>query len=132
MNKVILIGRLTKDPEIRFTQSGKSVASFSLAVSRGFNKNTEQTNVDFIPVIAWEKLADICSTHLQKGRKVSIEGKLRVRHYDGQDGSKRYITEVIAQEIEFLGSKPDMGSSVHENGAYTFGSEVLPDEEIPF
>jgi single-strand DNA-binding protein len=133
MNKVILAGRLARDPEVRYTQSGKAVASFSLAVNRRHSKNAEQQTADFIPIVAWEKLAEICSTNLQKGRQVLVEGRMQVRNYEAQDGSKRYVTEIIAQDIEFIGHKPQ-GQNEGESeisGASAFGSEV-PDEEIPF
>ena len=141
MNKVILVGRLARDPEVRYTQSGKAVASFSLAVSRRFSKSSDQQNTaDFIPIVAWEKLAEICGNNLIKGSQVLVEGRLQVRNYDAQDGSKRYVTEVIAQDIEFMGSKPTRSAEDQStgggfsagSGANSFGSEVLPDEEIPF
>ena len=139
MNKVILVGRLARDPEVRYTQSGKAVASFSLAVSRRFSRNSDQQNTaDFIPIVAWEKLAEICGNNLIKGSQVLVEGRMQVRNYDAQDGSKRYVTEVVAQDIEFMGSKPVRGADDHAaaapafGGANSFGSEVLPDEEIPF
>ena len=139
MNKVILVGRLARDPEVRYTQTGKAVASFSLAVSRRFSRTSDQQNTtDFIPVVAWEKLAEICGNNLIKGSQVLVEGRMQVRNYDAQDGSKRYVTEVVAQDIEFMGSKPVRGADDHAaaapafGGANSFGSEVLPDEEIPF
>ena len=139
MNKVILVGRLARDPEVRYTQTGKAVASFSLAVSRRFSRTSDQQNTaDFIPVVAWEKLAEICGNNLIKGSQVLVEGRMQVRNYDAQDGSKRYVTEVVAQDIEFMGSKPVRGADDHAaaapafGGANSFGSEVFPDEEIPF
>lgn len=123
MNKVILVGRLARDPEVRYTQAGKAVASFSLAV----NRRGQQQQADFIPIVAWEKLAEIVGQHLAKGSQILVEGRMQIRTYDAQDGSKRYVTEVIAQDIEFMGNKPQTGS-----GAESFGHEVLPDEEIPF
>ena len=133
MNKVILVGRLGKDPEVRYTQSGKAVASFSLAVSRRVrNPQDGQPTADFIPIVAWEKLAEICGNNLIKGSQVLVEGRLQVRNYDAQDGSKRYVTEVIAQDIEFMGKKIQNSGSSEKSGANQFGSEILPDEEIPF
>ena len=107
MNKVILAGRLTKNPEIRYTQTGKAVASFTLAVNRRFSHNTNQEQTaDFIPIVVWDKLAEVCSKYLFKGSQVLIEGRMQVRNYEAQDGSKRYVTEVIAQELELMGTKP--------------------------
>ena len=134
MNKVILVGRLVRDPEVRYTQTGKAVASFSLAVSRRFTRASDQQNTaDFIPIIAWEKLAEICGNNLIKGSQILVEGRMQVRYYDAQDGSKRYVTEVVAQDIEFMGKKLVKDTDGHDiNGANSFGSEVLPDDEIPF
>ena len=125
MNKVILIGRLVKDPEIRYTQSGKGVASFVLAVDRRFSKEGQQT-ADFIPIVAWNKLAEIVGDNLTKGRRISVEGRMQVRSYDAQDGTKRYVTEVIADEVEFLDSKRD------GQARDTLITKDVPDEEIPF
>lgn len=134
MNKVILAGRLTKNPEIRYTQTGKAVASFTLAVNRRFSHNTNQEQTaDFIPIVVWDKLAEVCSKYLFKGSQVLIEGRMQVRNYEAQDGSKRYVTEVIAQELEFMGSKPTaLESKPLSPQAQNFGQEVHPDEEIPF
>ena len=134
MNKVILAGRLVRDPELRYTQTGKAVVSFSLAVNRRFSRNTnkEQT-ADFIPIIVWDKLAEVCSKHLFKGSQILVEGRMQIRSYAAQDGSKRYVTEVIAQELEFMGSKPTaLESKPLSPQAQNFGQEVHPDEEIPF
>ena len=95
MNKVILAGRLVRDPEIRYTQTGKAVASFTLAVNRRFSRNTNQEQTaDFIPIVVWDKLAEVCSKYLFKGSQVLIEGRMQVRNYEAQDGSKRYVTEL--------------------------------------
>ena len=132
MNRVILVGRLARDPEVRYTQAGKAVASFSLAVSRRFSRASDQQNTaDFIPIVAWEKLAEIVGNNLVKGSQVLVEGRMQVRNYDAQDGSKRYVTEVVAQDIEFMGSKPH-GAAEEPSGANSFGSEVIDDQEIPF
>lgn len=104
MNKVLLIGRMTKDPETRYTQSGTAVATFTLAVDRRFKKDG-QPSADFISCVAWNKLAEVIANNLVKGRKVGIEGRLQVRSYDAQDGSKRYVTEVIVDELDFCDSK---------------------------
>ena len=150
MNKVILIGRLARDPEARTTTTGKSVTSFTIAVDRRFARrdgNDGQPTADFIPIVTWNKLAEICGNYLSKGRRVSVEGRIQVRTYDAQDGSKRYVTEVIADDVEFLDSKNSVSgdgsfqqggfpqsSSMQQQpmgGATSFGPSV-PDEEIPF
>ena len=134
MNKVILAGRLVRDPELRYTQTGKAVVSFSLAVNRRFSRSADQQQTaDFIPIVVWDKLAEVCSKHLFKGSQVLIKGRIQIRSYDTQDGSKRYVTEVIAQELEFMGSKPTaLENKPLSPQAQNFGQEVHPDEEIPF
>jgi single-strand DNA-binding protein len=128
MNKVILVGRLARDPEVRYTQSGKANATFTLAINR-YGKNNE---ADFINCVAWEKLAEIVGNNLLKGSQVLVEGRIQVRNYETQEGQKRYVTEVIAQNIEFMGSKKPSEGQADSTGANSFGSEVFPDEEIPF
>lgn len=106
MNKVILIGRLTKDVELRYTQTNNTaVASFSLAVNRKFVKPGEERQADFFNIIAWNKLAENISKYLFKGNQVAISGRLETRSWDDPNGQKHYITEVIAEEIDFIGSK---------------------------
>lgn len=106
MNKVILIGRLTKDVELRYTQTNNTaVASFSLAVNRKFVKTGEERQADFFNIIAWNKLAENISKYLFKGNQVAISGRLETRSWDDQNGQKRYVTEVIAEEVDFIESK---------------------------
>ncbi len=106
MNKVILIGRLTKDVELRYTQTNNTaVASFSLAVNRKFVKPGEERQADFFNIIAWNKLAENISKYLFKGNQVAISGRLETRSWDDPNGLKHYVTEVIAEEIDFIGSK---------------------------
>lgn len=141
MNKVILIGRLARDPEVRYTQTGKAVARMTIAVDRRFARNggENQQTADFIPLVAWEKLAEICGNNLKKGSQISVEGRMQVRAYDAQDGSKRYATEVVVNEIEFLGSKPQgagapapmQGAQPAAQGAGSFGTPMT-DDDIPF
>lgn len=138
MNKVIISGRLARDPEMRYTTSGKAIASFNLAVNRRRSANDQQT-ADFIPIVAWEKLAEICGNNLVKGSQILVEGRMQVRSYEGQDGTKRYVTEVVANEIEFMGSKQQRESS---GGSFTpvesapptgvFGGMTVNDDDIPF
>lgn len=106
MNKVILIGRLTKDVELRYTQTNNTaVASFSLAVNRKFVKPGEERQADFFNIIAWNKLAENILKYLFKGNQVAISGRLETRSWDDPNGQKHYVTEVIAEEIDFIGSK---------------------------
>ena len=124
MNKVVMIGRLTKDPETRYTQSGKAVGSFTLAVDRRGKKTYGQQTADFIPCVVWDKLAEIVANNLTKGSKIGIDGRLQVRSYDAQDGSKRYVTEVVVNELDFCDSK----------AAANKPTNTVPDdsETIPF
>ena len=131
MNKVILVGRLAQDPEVRYTQSGKAVASFNLAVNR-FSSGQGQNNADFIPIVAWEKLAETCGNNLTKGQKVLVDGRLQIRSYETTDGQKRRIAEVVAQSIEFLERKQAPSGDAGNIDINSFGKDVFPDEEIPF
>ena len=124
MNKVILVGRLAQDPEVRYTQSGKAVASFNLAVENNFGN---EKKADFIPIVAWSKLAEICGNNIGKGRKILVEGRLQIRSYEGKEGQKKRVAEVIAQTIEFLGSKKTSEPSIADDMG-----EVVPNEQIPF
>jgi len=130
MNKVIVVGRLTRDPEVRYTQTGKAVASFSVAVDTGFGENKR---ADFIPVVVWDKLAEVCGNNLTKGRRVLVEGRLQIRDYE-KDGEKRRAAEVVAQNIEFLDSKqvPTSAPAKESSPADSMGTEVFPEEETPF
>ena len=107
MNKVILIGNLANDPEARTTQSGISQSTFRIAVQRRFANQQGVREADFFTVIAWRQTADFCNRYLSKGRRVAVEGSIQNRSYDAQDGSKRYVTEIIADSIEALGSRDE-------------------------
>ena len=129
MNHISLIGRLTKDPEVKYTHSGTAVCAFTLAVDRRFahkDANDGQPTADFIPIVTWRKLAEICGNNLVKGRRISVEGRMQVRNYDAQDGTKRYVTEVIADEVEFLDSKRD------GQARDILITNTVPEELIPF
>ena len=137
MNKVVLAGRLTKDIEVKYTQTGKAVARFILAVNRRVSKDKEKQQADFIPIIVWNKLAEVCSKYLTKGSQILVEGHLQTRDYMAQDGSKRYVTEVIAQKLEFMGSKVTAGNEQLQNQEQNISQEEITqdtatDEEIPF
>ena len=103
MNKVILMGRLARDPDVRSTQSGKSVARMTIAVDRRVGRNAQpgQPTADFLNLVAWERMAEFCQNYLRKGTKILVEGRLQSRSYEAQDGSKRYVTEVSVTDIEF-------------------------------
>lgn len=105
LNRVILIGRLTRDPELRYVPSGQPVASFTLAVDRPFVNQQGERGTDFIDVVAWRKLAEQVTQHLSKGRMVAVEGRLQIRSYETQDGQKRKVAEVVADAVRFLDRK---------------------------
>ena len=107
MNKVVMIGNLAADPESRTTQSGIAQCSFRLGVQRRFANQQGQREADFFPVVCFRQTAEFAGKYLAKGRKVAVEGSLQTRSYDAQDGSKRYVTEIIADNVEFCDSKPD-------------------------
>ena len=125
MNKVFFIGRLARDPEVRYTQSGKAVASFTVAVNRYVGGNKE---ADFIDHVAWEKLAETVGNNLHKGSLVLTEGRLQISSYEANDGTKRRVAEVVVQNMEFLERKQQQEDPT--GGA--FGGQVFPEEEIPF
>ena len=102
LNRIILIGRLTRDPELRYVPSGHPVASFTLAVDRPFANQQGERDTDFIDIVAWRKLAEQASQHLSKGRLVAVEGRLQIRSYETQDGQKRKAAEVVADAVRFL------------------------------
>lgn len=112
MNKVFLIGNLTKDPEMRSTQSGVAVCNFSIAVNRRFrNPQTGQQETDFLNIVAWRQLAELCSKYLAKGRKVAVAGSIQTRTYEAKDGSKRTALDIVADEVEFLSANQSNGAS---------------------
>ena len=116
MNKVVLIGRLTRDPELRYTSSNIPAASFSLAVNRPFQSQNGTREADFINIVMWRKQAETAKKYLTKGSLIAIEGRIQTRNYDGQDGRKVYVTEVVADTFEFLESK---GQRASMNTGYT-------------
>jgi single-strand DNA-binding protein len=142
MNRWIGIGNLATDPEIRTAQSGTQICTFRIAVNRRFANAQGVREVDFIPVVCFKQTAELCSKYLQKGRKVAVEGSIQTRSYEAQDGSKRYVTEIIADNVEFLSSRGEskesggvnhITQSVMNQARETFGSEFVEvDDELPF
>ncbi|WP_404988191.1 single-stranded DNA-binding protein [Clostridium culturomicium] len=138
MNKVVLIGRLTKDPELKFTPTGTSVTTFTLAVSRRYKKEG-QPQADFIQIVAWGKTGEGVANYKKKGALISVAGRIETRNYEAKDGTKRYVTEVIAEEIIFLDyENTQQGQAQQDNtipGDY-FGNggmtEIEDDSDMPF
>ncbi len=132
MNKVFLIGNLTRDPEMRSTQSGVSLCSFSIAVNRRFrNAQTGQQETDFINIVAWRQLADLCGRYLTKGRKVAVTGAIQTRTYEAQDGSKRSAFEIVADEVEFLSSSQGNAGSGDYHAAPASAPVSAPRVQAP-
>lgn len=130
INRIVLVGRLTKDPELRYTPNGKAVAGFTLAVNRRFSNQQGERETDFIDIVVWGKTAETCANYLTKGRLAGVEGRLQIRTYETQDGQRRKVAEVVADNVSFL----DRGKSASDGGEDEFGTEIkLPDEEsVPF
>ena len=131
MNKAILIGRLAADPELKKTAGGTSVCRFTLAITRRYTDAQGQKQADFVPVIAWRELGENCHKYLSKGKQAAVVGEIQTRSYDAQDGSKRYVTEVIASEVEFLTPKSASGTSATGTSGTPEGYEEV-DDELPF
>ena len=158
VNKAILVGNLGKDPELRYTPSGTAVATFSLATTERYKDRdgNRQERTDWHNIVAWRQLAEICGKYLHKGKQIYIEGKIQTRSYEDRDGNKRYITEIVADQMQMLGSRDDSqggggygggGQSYNQGGTQSgrqqnqsnqsqnggFEEPVFnPDDEIPF
>ena len=133
MNKVILMGRLTRDPEVRYTQTNNTVvASFSLAVNRRFARQGEERQADFINIVAWRGTAEFISKYFSKGKSIVVVGQLQVRSYTASDGSKRYLTEVIADEVTFGASAASEDNSNRSEIQTTTFEEIGENDELPF
>ncbi|MNC21004.1 Single-stranded DNA-binding protein ssb [compost metagenome] len=120
LNRVILIGRLTRDPELRYTPQGVAVTQFTLAVDRPFSNNQNEREADFIPVVTWRQLAETCANYLRKGRLAAVEGRIQVRNYENNEGRKVYVTEVVADNVRFLesGRREETRSNPAQNTGY--------------
>ena len=143
MNRVFLIGNLTRDPETRTTQSGTTVCSFTIAVNRRMKQDGQQ-ETDFLNIVAWQKLGELCQKYLAKGRKCAVTGRIQTHSYEAKDGSKRTAWDIVADEVEFL-SPVGQGNGHQGNvGGYTEAVSKTPetpadkgftqveDEELPF
>ncbi len=137
MNKAILMGRLTKDPETRYTQNNLPVCNFTLAVNRRFAKDNDQ-KADFIPIVTWNKTAEFCAQYFVKGQQVAIVGRIQTRTWDDNEGKRHYVTEVIADEAYFADSKrsesstssnPETSTNINQTNTFY---PVDDDDELPF
>ncbi|MBQ3158405.1 MAG: single-stranded DNA-binding protein [Clostridia bacterium] len=137
MNKVILIGNLAKDPELTTTNNGVSLCKFTIAVPRRFAGNDGEREADFLPVIVWRGQADNCYKYLKKGSKAAVSGSVQTRSYEGTDGQRRYITEIVADEVEFLstkngGDEDAFEKPVGEKKDVVSKFEPIDDDNLPF
>ncbi len=143
MNKVILMGRLTRDPEVRYTQTNNTmVASFSIAVNRRFVRQGEERQADFVNIVAWSKLGEFCSKYFKKGQQVGVIGRIQTRTWDDDKGVKHYVTEVVAEEAYFADSRRDGETGGSNSFESTFGAtapgnmgndfEMSSNDDLPF
>ncbi len=139
MNKVILVGRLVRDPELRTTQAGTSVCNFTVACDRRYQKEGEERQADFINCIAWRQQADFISKFFSKGTRIALEGSIQTRSWDDDEGNRRYATEVIVDHVEFAQSKGEGQSNaastnyIPDNSSFPDGFMPIPeDDDLPF
>jgi single-strand DNA-binding protein len=145
VNKVILVGNLGKDPELKYTPSGAAVANFSMALSEKYKDKdgNPQEKTEWVNIVAWKNLAEICGKYLTKGKQVYIEGRIQTRSYDDRDGVKKYITEIVANNMQMLGGKGDSSSAGNANNTGQSGNTSssgctgkfdcqCPDCQVPF
>lgn len=137
LNVVILIGRLVRDPELRYTPAGVAVSSFTIAVDRPFTNQQGERETDFIDVVAWRRLAETCAQHLQKGRLVAVEGRLQVRSFEGNDGQRRRVAEVVANDVRFLDRPRDGAAGRSADDFDPFAGPALDagegeEDDVPF
>ena len=140
LNSIIIMGRLTADPELRSTSSGLSVTSFTVAVDRGYVRPGEEKKTDFIPVVAWRQTADFVSKYFRKGSMIAVQGSLQSRSYEDKNGNKRVAYEIVADQVSFCGSKAESGTgsydtaspSSYNNSSADDFSSVVDDDDLPF
>lgn len=135
LNKVMIIGHLGRDPEMRYTPSGRPVTTFTVATSRSWNTvdGERHTETEWFNIVAWGNLAEICKQYLNKGQQVYIEGRLQTRKWDDKEGNRHYTTEVVAQEMMMLGERKDSNNQIHSDDT---GESEMPNDvdadEFPF
>lgn len=133
MNVAALVGRLTRDPELRYTSSGVATCTFTLAVDNPFAK--QDPKADFLPIVTWKQMAEACASHLKKGRMCSVEGRIATRNYDHKDGHKVYVTEIIANNVRFLGDngkQGQQGENTSEQQPSSNNEPPVTDDDLPF
>ena len=135
MNKIILVGRLTRDPEVRSTSAGFTTVNFTVAVNRNFKNKDGNYDADFLPCVAFSQTADFVSKYFKKVSMICLDGRVQTRNYDAQDGTKRYVTEIVVENVEFVGGKNEGTNNVSNNAYVDAPSEapidVMPEYDIP-
>ena len=140
MNRAFLVGNLTRDPELRKTQNDVSVCTFTIACNRRFTNANGQREADFLNIVVWRGQADNCYRYLKKGRRVAVSGSIQTRSYEGQDGNRRYVTEIVADEVEFLSTansgnrdnNGDFDSFEPRNDVMSGDMQSVDDDDLPF
>ena len=137
MNRIILLGRLVKDPDVKVTTSGKTVCTFTLAVDRPFSGKDGKREADFINIQTWNKTAELIGNYVSKGQRLLVDGRLQIRSYDGKDGQKHYATEVVADRVEFIERREKTAQAANtapKQGFESMGQDATQtfNEEIPF
>ena len=139
INNVTLVGRLTKDPELKYTPSGVAVANFTLACDRPFKAQNGEKETDFISIVIWRKQAENAANYLKKGSLAGVVGRIQTRNFEGQDGKRVYVTEVVAESVQFLdpkgtgaGTKPQNNTHVDEDPFAGNGQIDIKDDDLPF
>lgn len=131
LNRIVLIGRLTRDPELRYTQNGVAVCSFSLAVDRSFKNSQGEKETDFIDIVVWRQQGENCANYLSKGKLAAVDGSLRIRSYQANDGTNRRVAEVVADNVRFL-SPRDGGSGGGGGGSYQPAATSPAEADVPY
>lgn len=131
LNRVVLVGRLTKDPELKYTPNGVAVANFTLAVNRPFSNQQGEKETDFINVVVWRKLAENVANFLKKGSLAGVDGRVQTRSYDNSQGQKVYVTEVMAESVQFLEPKGQQQSKPQEPQKNTFNADPFANDDTP-
>lgn len=132
LNRIILIGRLTRDPELRYTPQGRPVSSFTLAVDRPFRNQQGERETDFIPIVVWGPQAENCAQYLKKGKLAAVEGRLQFRSFEGNDGIRRKVVEVVAENVRFLSPREDSLATVPDVEDFGTAVDFDSDDEVPF
>ena len=132
MNRIVLVGRLAQEPELRYTQTGIAVAKFTVAVNRPFVNQQGEREADFIDIVVWRNQAENCANYLSKGRLVGIDGRLQIRSYETADGQRRRVAEVVADRVEFLDRARDTDQGSEDSARQQTGDDSGFPDEVPF